>query len=189
MKDLKGVRMSLAKTIATWTPFRFDPGIKKAVKKEEDLINFLASGGKTTKSPDPPIPKPKPRRIIKKDKEEKKIPNRRPPRPDSESVKSSNSSDKSSGSYNTSSTSSSSSRAASDIEAMRLKEVAVVPIRNYVFPKPLLEEGTLPKLPEIKRKSRGVKPQASFKRKNSKSLCMKKVFEQTISRGQRTSLV
>ena len=183
--DLNGMRLSVAKTIASWAPFRFDPVIKKAAKKEEDLANYLTTGGKIVKTPNPP-PKPKPRRIIKKEKEERKIAYRRPPKPD-ESTKSSNNSDRvSSSSYPTSATSAS-SRPTSDV--MRLKEVAVVPIRHYVFPKPMMDEGTLPKLPEIKRKVRGVKPQASFKRKNSKSLCMKKVFEQTVSRGQRTSLV
>jgi hypothetical protein len=143
MKDLNGVRFKVGEYVAGLIPFRFDTQIKKLKKNKEEFIQYILAGGKTAKQLEERKNNERvSSKTIKKPDDDKVA--QRPPRPrlrektQSEKVRISNHHLKSSSSSGESASSAHTPSAESEHKS---KEVSVVPVKHYVFPKPPKSEG------------------------------------------------
>lgn len=151
--ELKSLRLNVASFLSNQIPFRFDPNIKKASKSQEELESFLKNGCK------PPNNKSK----IKKPIEEEKSVKRYYTRISESSTASSERNIKKKLSQDL---------PKKEVVETKPRPVAVVPVKNYNFPKPAKTSNqNLYQLPRGRVKLKAIMPNQN---RNSRSVSASK---------------
>mmetsp|Transcript_7385 Transcript_7385/g.7244 ORF Transcript_7385/g.7244 Transcript_7385/m.7244 type:complete len:528 (+) Transcript_7385:376-1959(+) len=151
---LKQLRVDVASFISTQIPFRFDPNIKKASKSQEDLENFIKNGCKPPKLDS----RPKLKKITEETKPQKRY------------IRITESSAASSERLSKSKKSSLVESPKKEAAEIKPKQLSVVPVKNYTFPKPpKVDNQNILQLPRGRSKLRAI-----GQHKTSKSLSTKR---------------